>query len=72
METQSVLVPRDKYTLAEAKHWVSSHKYKSPKVDITERFYRFRQHDPSGFSRMRTVKLHGGVELVVGLPKSKE
>ena len=71
METQSVLVPRDTYTLAQAKQWVSSHNYKSPKVDITKRFYRFRQHDPSDFGRMRTVRLHGGVELIVGLPKSK-
>jgi hypothetical protein len=65
---QSVLVPRSKYTLAEAKRWVRQHGYKISKPpDVTEKYYRFRQTDPKQYSRMRTVDAgSSGVRLIVG------
>jgi len=64
---QTILVPKSKFSLSEASIWVSEHKYHSVKVDITEHFYRFRQHSPAG-GRYYTVTLPNGIELVHQVP----
>ena len=64
---QSVLVPRAKFSLEAAKKWIRSHDYAITKPpDVTEKYYRFRQDDPAKFSRMRTVSIGSGIQLIVG------
>ena len=67
MEVQSVLFPREEFTMNEAIQWLKDHKYKHKKVDTTEMMYRFRQHDPNDFTRMRTIRLHNDVRLIIGV-----
>jgi hypothetical protein len=65
---QTILVPRSRFSLSEATHWVMEHKYHAVKVDVTEHFYRFRQHDPLGSGRYYTQTLKNGIELVYQQP----
>lgn len=72
---QTVLIPKDKYTLEEAETWIKQNNYKvsfyGKKVDITENFYRFRQASPRKFIKnsYRTKKLENGVQIVFGKTK---
>jgi hypothetical protein len=45
---QTVLFPKDKFSLEKASKWLEEHKYKHSKVDTTEHFHRFRQMPPTG------------------------
>lgn len=64
---QSLLLPRARYTPSSAIAWARSHGYKTSKVDVTDRYVRLRQADPSRFSRLRTVRFGtSGVKAVVG------
>jgi len=65
MHVQSVLLRKDKMTLVEARRWVRDHDYYDNKIDITDRFYRFRQHEPLPFMRYRTIELKDIGELIV-------
>jgi hypothetical protein len=60
---QTILVPKDKFSLSEAYVWLANHHYSHHKIDITEHFYRFRQNDPHGGSYY-TVRLPNGIQLV--------
>lgn len=69
---QSVLLPRGKFTVEEARAWARHHKFKATKVDVTSRFIRLRQRDPKSLGRMRTIHFgSGGVEAVVGWPNCR-
>ena len=61
---QTVLFPKNKYTVQSAIRWLINHKYTSQKVDITGNFYRFRQRTPISYGAYYTVKLPNGIELV--------
>ena len=69
-ETQSVLLPKDEFTLAEARAWAKDHdyrtKFRGKGVDETEDFYRFRQHDPGRYRGFRTLPIGRGIRLVRG------
>lgn len=67
METQSVLIPRDKFSLGKAKEWLISNKFKLKKLDITSDFFRFRQQAPSRYKSYRMKTLPNGVKLVLGV-----
>jgi hypothetical protein len=67
---QSVRVPKDQFTLRQAKSWVKKHGYKltfkGKGVDVTENQYRFRQRDPgTPHKRVRTKVLPNGVEMIL-------
>jgi len=64
---QTILVPKAKFSAAEAIDWVRDHQYHHHKLDITDRFFRFRQHAPE-HGRYYTVTLKNGVELVYNIP----
>lgn len=72
MEVQSVIFPKDKFSLESAIDWLISHNYKVPKVDETEEHYRFRQHSPKKYipDRFRTVELINGAKLIINLPRN--
>lgn len=62
---QSVLVPKDKFTRADAIKYVREH-FEYKKIDSTQRknFYSFRQFEPTKNSKYFTKVLSDGVELV--------
>ena len=64
---QSILFPKNLYTLQSAKKWLRNHKKKILKVDETDHFYRFRQRNPRSGDRYYTKKIDGGIELIIKL-----
>jgi len=60
---QTVLFPKDKFTVEKAIRWLEAHGHRHNKVDTTEHFHRFRQTPPTGH-RFYTKKLINGIELV--------
>jgi hypothetical protein len=62
---QTVLIPKEYFTLQEALAWLDDHNYARKKVDITEDFYRFRQMTPMKGGRYETKTLPNGVEIVL-------
>ena len=75
---QTYIFPKS-YGLDRAKAWLKE-RGSSTTVDETEESFRFRQADPGGFVRMRTVDrsnpsfkwLPAGVKVVVGPTKKRE
>tara|TARA_R110000851_G_scaffold153199_1_gene295167 strand:- start:605 stop:829 length:225 start_codon:yes stop_codon:yes gene_type:complete len=69
-ETQSVVFPKDKWTLTKAQKWLRDNNYKetyrNKKVDITPTQLRFRQTPPSKYKSYTSKKLKNGVILVLG------
>lgn len=53
-EVQSYLFPRALWTEQRAGAWLERHGLASNALDVTDRYYRFRQAPPSRFRRMRT------------------
>ena len=65
---QSVLVPKDMFSRAEAIKYIKEH-FTFCKIDSkSPNFYRFRQFDPTKGSRYLTKVLKNGVELVIEYP----
>lgn len=63
---QSVLIPRSKFSLEQARAWIKDHGYHQTKVDVTDAYYRFRQADPGSFSQLRTKEIGRGIKLIIG------
>jgi hypothetical protein len=53
-EIQSYLFPRALWTEAKAKAWAKKHNLYYGSVDVTDRYIRLRQAEPSEFRSMRT------------------
>jgi hypothetical protein len=80
-EPQSILVPADVYTPAQAKRWVKHHGFKvSGFEEASERtsrdgrgiYHRFRQFDPDRRHSYRTIPLgDSGIMAVIEVPKRK-
>jgi hypothetical protein len=70
MIVQSILFPRDRWTVDSAKAWLATHDYIAPKVDATEHFFRFRQRHPRDFDpetfRNISISAAEGIEFIVG------
>lgn len=64
MVVQSVLIPKI-FPMEDAVKWLKSHNYKLLKVDITDKFYRFRQKQPNKSAKYITKVLPNGIELVI-------
>lgn len=73
--TQSVILPKNKFTEAKATAWILKNNYtdkgKRIKNYKTTNFYRFRQRPPGNFKTgsYKTTKLSNGAELVMGVLK---
>jgi ribosomal protein S15P/S13E len=63
---QSVIVPKDKYTLDEAIDYVRKH-FKMTKIDIKPNYYRFRQFHPRPNAKYFTKKLDNGIMLIIDI-----
>lgn len=72
LTTQSVLLSRDRFTLASAKKWIKKHDFKvtfyRKEAEKTENYFRFRQMAPSRFKKDNyvTKEISDGVKLVLG------
>jgi hypothetical protein len=68
-EVQTLLFSRAAgWDTRDAKAWAHKHGYHAGKTDVTDRYVRLRQEDPSQFRRMRTVSFGNrkGIRAVVG------
>lgn len=68
-QVHSVVFPQNEWTLAQAVKWLYSHGYRAPKVDYEANTMRFRQIDPTKFTRFatKTVDSDGKkINLVIG------
>lgn len=63
MTLQTVLFPKNKWKLDDAKRWLMDHNHRWHDVDETEHMYRFRQQEPHG-GHYYTITLPNKVELV--------
>lgn len=67
-KVQSVLIPVDKFSKAEARKWCTDHDFKAGAPDETENFYRFRQFAPGKCSsdpRTITLDKDNGIKAVI-------
>lgn len=67
-EVQSLVFPRDEYTVEQAKAWARKHGFTARKAHVKANTIRIRQTSPKGYRRMRTKTLDSstGVKAVVG------
>ncbi len=62
---QSVLVPKDKFTLKKAKQYIKKN-HELQKVDVSPNYYRFRQKNPkTKHKAIKTITLKNGVKEIV-------
>lgn len=69
-EIQTLIFDKEKFTESEASQWLKDNGFANSGVDETGSSYRYRQKDPSEFTRMRTISLTSGVKAVVGPTKN--
>jgi hypothetical protein len=65
---QTILVPRDRFTTSEAKHWLRTHGYNHNEMRYTSNFMRFMQTNPIAGNHYVTETLPNGIELVFMRP----
>lgn len=69
MEIQSVLIPKKNFTMKQAVAWLNSKKMKTTfagkKVDITDKYFRFRQRQPKKTARYFVRHVENGILYVV-------
>lgn len=69
-KVQSVLIPTDRYTLRAARKWIKEHGFVDEGVDETERYYRFRQFEPTRHYAYRTISFgDSGIKAVIRVSK---
>lgn len=66
---QSVLIEIDKYTLDEAISFLINHNLNYHKVDIKDRYFRFRQFNPSSRYHYITKEITDGIKFIIAYPK---
>jgi hypothetical protein len=67
---QSVLFDKSQWTISQAKRWLLDHDFVYKKVDVTDKYIRFRQISPTiakkhGFNKYFTKKVGDDVMLVI-------
>ncbi len=61
---QTILIPRNKFTLSDAQKWVINNGFANKKVDLAKHYFRFRQFDPIPNAKYYTKKIDNDVMLV--------
>lgn len=62
---QSVLFPKNEFSINDAKDWLIQHKLHYSKLDVTNNFYRFRQVNPDNSKKFIIDTLPNKIELVI-------
>lgn len=72
-EAQSILFPKNKFSVGQAQTWLKSHDKGSGKVDSPANFHRFRQFDPSRCeSTPKTISFGAsGIKAVICIKKDQ-
>lgn len=77
-EIQSLVFPKNKFSISEAKKWAKTHDFKANKADVTKNNIRIRQFNPNQIKRggeCRTIHLGSssvqGVLCEVGVMRKK-
>jgi hypothetical protein len=67
-EVQSLIFPRDRFTVKQAWGWAKRNGFKPSRPDLKKNTIRLRQQSPKGFRRMRTKTLdsRNDVKAVIG------
>ena len=74
-EVQTVIFPKEDWSVATSKRWLREHGFKASTVDETSNFYRYRQKLPVRFRKetFRTIEIgDSGIKAVIGVPKKSE
>lgn len=61
---QTILIPRDSFTLQASEQWMADNNYPIKKIDIKGKYFRYRQIDPVEGAKYYSVKLSNGIILV--------
>lgn len=66
-KVQTILFPKDKWTIANARSWLLLHGFIAKKVDrqYSPDYYRWRQKPPKKSYRYYTKKLDNGIMFVM-------
>jgi hypothetical protein len=72
LKVQSILFPRQKFSRIESETWLKQNNFKIKKIDITPRFYRYRQLNPIAIKKKSfiTKQLDNDVILIMGKTRS--
>jgi hypothetical protein len=76
-EVQSFLFDRQEWSVTAAKKWLREHGKKTPPVDTTSEYHRFRQAPPFQFEKgtFRTISIGAkpkGIKAVIAVPRLKK
>jgi len=67
MTIQSVLIPKETFSLKDAIKWIMTNNYELNKIHETNNYYRFRQTIPEPNSKYVSKKLPNGIVLIATL-----
>ena len=62
---QSLLFPKDKYSVESAKAWAKKYGFKNAKIAVNDNFIRMRQKEPGRFKSFRTFTLGEDVKAII-------
>jgi hypothetical protein len=66
MKVQSLLFPKDRFTVAQSRAWAKAHHYKASKVEGNGEYHRVRQFSPAKATVLRTIPFgDSGIRAVV-------
>jgi len=63
---QSVLFDEHVWSINDARRWLLNNGFIDPKVDITNKYYRFRQYNPTYSERYRIKKINSSISFIIG------
>ena len=64
-KVQSVLFDKNKWSRQKASSWIKKNDFKIMKVDITDKFYRYRQFHPKTKDKFRTKIVGKGIKFII-------
>jgi hypothetical protein len=64
-KVQSLLFDKNIFTIESCISWLFHHRFKYNKIDIKQKYYRFRQYNPSLHHSYRTIKLSDGIKAII-------
>jgi len=66
---QSILIPKNKFSLNEANSWIRKHNYKltykGKKVHVTDKYYRYRQMIPNPKLNYNVTTIDKGIKFII-------
>ena len=74
---QSVLIPKNKFSLSQAKSWLKKHDFYTDGIDPTANYYRARQYDPDSTKfdyslRTQLEDINDNISFVYGFTKENK